>query len=203
MPKGGSDRSTSSGSPENISSSLLGYRIENDTIITPNGRTIIARDFREPTRQALDLARQHGLEDPVLVGQGVVPRSVAEIAIQQGVQARANYESNLALNVAGLQDLMRAKIEQEDYRHSLNVAIERGYSRAPEKPVNRVPELTRQYPRAVAYLKAQSFASASNFEKAATGKRAMEDIRMGKNIATVMRRMQREWDAIARRDSNR
>ena len=80
---------------------------------------------------------------------------------------------------AYLLDLRDAKIKAAEERQAKIDAIEGA--------------LEEKYPRASAYLKADSWSDASNFEKASAGKKALERIINGEDHALVLLDMQEEW----------
>ncbi len=61
------------------------------------------------------------------------------------------------------------------------------------RPNHDLKALAEKYPRASAYLKAESWSYAANYEKAAAGKKALERIINGEDYALALSNMEAEW----------
>jgi hypothetical protein len=61
------------------------------------------------------------------------------------------------------------------------------------KPTTDIDGLLKQYPRAAAYLKAESYSLADHYAKAAAGKKALEKIINGDDYAQALAEMDKEW----------
>lgn len=66
----------------------------------------------------------------------------------------------------------------------------------PKKPQEGVFEVEAKYPRAVAYMKAESWAQSVNLKKAAFGKQAMGRLIAGEDPALVQDEMEKSWAAF-------
>lgn len=64
-----------------------------------------------------------------------------------------------------------------------------------QKPEYDFDALNAKYPRAAAYLKAETFENASNYAKASAGKKAKERIINGEDCEKVLDDMEAEWKA--------
>lgn len=94
----------------------------------------------------------------------------------------------------GLHELEYAKYAWRLYYSSYNRYIAQGAEgKAPKKPEVSLKELVQKYPRANAYLNAQAFSSASNYHKAAIGRKAAERILNGEDYQQVITDMEQEW----------
>jgi hypothetical protein len=60
-------------------------------------------------------------------------------------------------------------------------------------------EAKKQFPRAAAWMKADSYEMARHDEKSSAGRRAKERIENGEDAATVLAEMETEWSAAAAR----
>lgn len=75
-------------------------------------------------------------------------------------------------------------------------AIEWGLGVRP-RPQYDMDALHKAYPRAAAYLEAESMANASHYAKAAAGQRALERIINGEDAAAALSDARAEWGAHA------
>ena len=99
--------------------------------------------------------------------------------------------------IDGIKEIETARSEWEEYHYKFNKAMDRGDCRYPSKPTSNVEELKAKYPRATAYLKAQSYKNSSNVGKYSAGKKALERIIDGENFETVLADMETEWTIAA------
>ena len=76
---------------------------------------------------------------------------------------------------------------------------EDGILSMPRKPVDRSAELAAKYPRAMAYLKAESVANKRNFELSAIGRKACKRIEAGEDYEKVLADMEQEREDFANR----
>lgn len=197
MGKSGSGKTTGSGLPEKFSIKIGGYRIVDDVVFSPSGREIKITGFDEPSAEAVAVAKRGGIDDAVVVNKMVLPRAVAEKALEQGKKATENYNANMKKNVAGLKEIDKAKSDNLTYQQELGKAIERGGVNLPKPVENKLPKLAKKYPRAYAYSKAEGYANSSNYDKSAIGKKAMAEIRQGGDYKKAIEKMEREWKESA------
>lgn len=104
-------------------------------------------------------------------------------------------EQQAKLNaLEGLRELEDAKDAWESYYYWYNRFIERGAEgKAPKKPEANLKELVQKYPRTNAYLNAEAFSFASNYHKAAIGRKAAKRILNGEDYQQVITDMEQEW----------
>ena len=155
----------------------------------------------------LTLAKRNG-EDAIRVGKKVSKATIEEIRKakpeiiaelkRREAEKKAAYEARQArINaIEGLKELQRAIAAEEAYREALNDMMEDEYNdgaRPPKKPEISVKELKEKYPRAAAYLKAESWSMASNYIKAGAGQKAKERIINGEDYRQVIAEMEKEW----------
>lgn len=96
--------------------------------------------------------------------------------------------------IEGLVKLQTAITDWNTYNNAMSRYIERDCTgKAPEKPTETVEELSKQYPRAAAYVKADRWSYSSHFYKASCGKRAKEAILNGNNFEEVIADMKSAW----------
>jgi hypothetical protein len=104
-------------------------------------------------------------------------------------------EQQAKLNaLEGLRELEDAKDAWESYNYWYNRFIERGAEgKAPKKPEANLKELVQKYPRTNAYLNAEAFSFASNYHKAAIGRKAAKRILNGEDYKQAIADMKKEW----------
>lgn len=178
---------------EQISSTMGKYQIDGNVVTFSSGNKATINSFTElKDKRALDLAKKNNINDPVLSGRAIIPRNVAERAIQQGKQEKANYKANMEKNVKGYDELTKAiqtnNAEYEKFKRS----IERGGRVYTPNKIN-ISELGKKYPRASSYIKAESFYYSPNPMKSTFGKEAMQDIRFGKSHIKAIAKMEEKW----------
>lgn len=121
---------------------------------------------------------------------------IAYIEEQKAIEEQKHLERLKKINaIEGLQELEDASIAWKkyysDYRHFIEDGAE---GKAPKKPEASLEELVRKYPRANAYMKAESYAySSSNNARAAAGKKALERILNGEDYKQAIADMKKEW----------
>lgn len=97
--------------------------------------------------------------------------------------------------IEGLKEIEEAREDLTSWRlelkRSLN-GVEKTEVRS--KPEYDFEAMREKYPRAVAYLKAQDYASASNPGKAAAGDKALERIINGDDYKSALKDMEAEWE---------
>lgn len=98
--------------------------------------------------------------------------------------------------VDGLIELMAALNERNAYMQGRKDFEEGLITEMPPKPTTSVAEMKQKYPRAAAYLEAQSWSWSASFKKSGLGKQAMERILNGDDPDTVLEDMQNAWTAF-------
>ncbi|MDE5695799.1 MAG: hypothetical protein K2I96_00045 [Lachnospiraceae bacterium] len=94
--------------------------------------------------------------------------------------------------IDGLEEIQNAIEEQIKWRRAFETAMSRGDGILPSKPEDNISELKQKYPRAAAYLTAESESLKSNSELSAIGRRALEAIISGDPHEEVLRKMEEE-----------
>ncbi len=86
--------------------------------------------------------------------------------------------------IPGIEALRKARSTRSYEHEMLMRAIDSGSSRCPKQTVTdeQVAELEAQYPAAVAYLRAESYACASNLDKYAAGRKAKDLLLSGGSV---------------------
>lgn len=98
--------------------------------------------------------------------------------------------------IEGLNVILDAREDLESWREEFKESFKDvGGLGVRPKPSYDFDELYKKYPRAAAYLKAESFEYSHNYEKSSIGKRAKERIINGEDHETVIRQMDQEWEA--------
>lgn len=110
---------------------------------------------------------------------------------------RAAAERERKLNgIEGLQELRNAISTAEGYAEAFSVAMQnedQDGAFMPQKPKNNVAALRERYPRAAAYIKAESWSFASNDAKSSAGRKAKESILNGDDYTQALEQMEKEW----------
>ena len=109
-------------------------------------------------------------------------------------QRKANIEA-----IEGLWQLKQAINDELNYRYEWNRRMEDEAlsSISPRRPIVSVAELKKKFPRAAAYVKAESWALSNNIGKRRAGKKALERIIAGENYEQVLADMEAEWSEYA------
>ena len=82
-------------------------------------------------------------------------------------------------------------------RNQLAIASGESFFGNYENLDDQIAGLKQKYPIAAAYIKAETFAMASNFEKSSAGSKAMESILDGEDAKKVIEKMEMEWATAA------
>ena len=102
-------------------------------------------------------------------------------------------------NVSGYSELRKEINADEAHFERQRVAMSRSVGIGERKSLRS--ELEAKYPAAAAYIKAESFSEASNFEKASAGREAMKKIKTGYNPQNAISEMERKWEESTDRAS--
>lgn len=180
--------------------SVQGYKIFGGTVTSPSGRTQIITEYKEMTdaqkREMKTALEKAGIKDPVISGKMVLPRSVAQAAINQKSAEKAAY----AKNVPGLNELRAAIAHDEKQRSSFSKSVYSGSGRLSGNPSSETASfVAKRYPRAAAYIKAESYFYASNDVKSSLGREAMNAIANGKSASAAISAMERKWKKYVNR----
>jgi hypothetical protein len=100
--------------------------------------------------------------------------------------------------IAGLSELQSAIDAWEQYGAKLEAMMEDENNDGvfpPKKPEVSITELRIQFPRAAAYIDAQTFAQADHYVKAAAGHKAMQAILSGADHTQAIAKMKNDWAA--------
>lgn len=119
-------------------------------------------------------------------------KKAAEDAKCEARQAKVNA-------IEGLSEIKNAISAWNKYHREFNRRMENEYlsSSLPAVPQANVAELKTQYPKANAFLMAESYSFANNSTKANAGKKALEAIISGKSYKKAIATMEREWSEYA------
>ena len=175
-----------------------GYEIKGGFVTSPSGRTISVENYRELTDAERRQAARLGVEDPVLVGRMAMPRAIAEQAIEQ----RTREAAAIRQNVPGLEELRNARAYDETQRDRFSRSVYSGSGRLQGNPSsNTAAEVAQKYPRAAAYLHAESWSYASNDVKASLGRIARNQIASGRSYKSAISEMEKKWKKYLDRKS--
>ena len=122
------------------------------------------------------------------------PEIIAVLTAEKEAAEKAAAERKAKIDaIEGLNELKAAIDEHERYYYDFNAAMERGDGRLPARPTSSVRETAEKYPRAAAYLKAESYEYSANYAKSGAGKKARERIINGEDYEQVLADMEKEW----------
>lgn len=113
---------------------------------------------------------------------------------KEAAEKAANERRAKIAAIEGLKELESAHEAAEEYHNKSSKAMDSEDERFPPKPNINIAELAAKYPRANAYLTAESWSMAANYAKSAAGKKALERIIDGEDYETAIAEMNREWD---------
>lgn len=191
---GSSGSSRSSGAAYGETITINGYTIKGGYVKSPKGGYGKVSSFRELSSSELAQAKKFGVDDPVLSESFLLPRKVAQAAIGQ----RESEANMLKKNVPGLDELRRARDYDSQQRSAFRSSIYRGDGLIRGNGnSNTAAAVEKKYPRAVAYLKAESYTFSSNYRKSAAGRQAMNEIASGKSYKKALKKMEEEWSKAA------
>lgn len=100
--------------------------------------------------------------------------------------------------IEGLDEILKLQAAWEKYRRDFNAMMDSEYNDgvcSPMMPKVKVDTLLTKYPRAAAYLKAESYSYSPNYTKAAAGERAMDCIINGDDYKEAINKMDEEWSS--------
>lgn len=122
----------------------------------------------------------------------LVDRRNAEIKAAEERQAKIDA-------IEGLKELKAARADLASWHKEFEKSFDDvGGLGVRSKPNYDLKAMSEKYPRAAAYIKADAWAYAANFEKASAGRKAKERIINGEEPALVLREMEEEWDEACR-----
>ena len=102
-------------------------------------------------------------------------------------------ETERRRKIDGIKEITAARESIRRYHAKFSAAFNRECVQLPEKPNVDLEALYAKFPRAVAYLTAESYTESSNYRKNAIGKKALERIINGEDCETVIQEMKAEW----------
>jgi hypothetical protein len=130
---------------------------------------------------------------PMNVYIGFVRDQRDRVIAEAKAMATEGVETKPVEKIEGLEEIKRVSNEWARYHHEYNRRFEAEDYRALAKPETTVEELKNKYPRAAAYLKAQSWTYSDNVGKYGAGKAALERIIAGEDHEQVLAEMETEW----------
>ena len=164
-------------------------------------RWSIRRDTSDPSRLHAVVQRQSDAEI-LRARKPEILAYLAERDAQRAAEDAARAQESAARkarldDIEGLRDLQAAVNAWARYHEEREKAMdsEFGTPWAIEKPTCSVDALRTQYPRAAAYLKAESWAQAAHYVKASAGRKAAEAILRGEPHEAAIAAMEAEWES--------
>jgi len=160
----------------------------NITMVIQNGQEMLnARTSKKPTQAQIGEMK---VAKPEIMAE-LKRREAEKLAIES---AEAEKIRN---NIPGLEELKNIRNSWEIFYDKRSASIENSGFNYPTEPVVTSVEVANKYPVAAAYLKAQSCADASNFNKYSAGKKAVKAIENGEDYIQVLETMENEWSKAA------
>lgn len=197
--------------PEKLEAEVItgagSYKISGGEIVTPSGKKVYVtgnEKYKELPKESpmYKQAIKAGIAEPVVVdGRNIYPKSVIETAVKQTKQEKENRKWNMDNNVSGYEEIKQAQRYNAEQRRKFNEAFDSEDGVVPTPHSIDVAALAAKYPRASAYIHAESYSMASNHDKSVAGNKAMERIRRGEDHKTAITDMEREWSEAATRSS--
>lgn len=120
------------------------------------------------------------------------------IAEQEAQRAAAAAREAKIAAIEGLKEIKTAIYDRQRYRREFNAMMDDEFNdgaRAPKLPTADVDALLAKYPRAAAYIKAESYSYAAHDVKSMSGAKAIEKIINGEDYAAALADMEAEWSA--------
>lgn len=126
------------------------------------------------------------------------PEIVAELKRRE--TAKKEREEKIR-SIGGLDELEKAIADMEFYHDSYaaNFEDENGCCNPVHRPDVSIDDLRAKYPRAAAYIHAESFTFSPNPDKFAAGEKAIEKIINGEDHNTAIKDMEKEWSEAAKK----
>lgn len=120
------------------------------------------------------------------------PEIIAEL--QRRFNATAERNAKIEA-IEGLKEIMTAQAAWENYRDEIDrrMSDENLSSIGIASPKDNLAALTARYPRAAAYITAESYQNASNDVKASAGRNALERIVNGEDYTEALADMETVW----------
>lgn len=101
--------------------------------------------------------------------------------------------------IPGLSEIRNAQADLRAWHRELNASFDGdaacGGMGVRPKPTHDIDALCKQYPKAVAYLKADEWSKAENYAKRAAGQAAVDKILAGDDYNAAMTEMEEKWSA--------
>lgn len=126
------------------------------------------------------------------------PEIMAELVAREEAKERAWAEWKAKVDaIEGLTEIREAQDKLEQWHMDFAASFEGpeacgGFGVGPRPNVD-IDALKARYPRAAAYLQAQSWRNSSNYEKAEAGRVAEEKIVAGEDFAAAIAEMEQRW----------
>lgn len=148
------------------------------------------------TQLAMDKRIAKNPEDLAFV-KSHKPEIMAFIKAEKEAKQKSIEERQAKIKaIEGLEEIRAALADVEAWHYELAASFfDVGGLGVRPKPQYDFDALYAKYPRAAAYLKAESFEYASHYAKSAAGKKAKERIINGEDPNKVITEMESEWKA--------
>ena len=146
------------------------------------------------TQLAMDKRITKNPEDLAFV-KAHKPEIIAFINAEKEAEQKAFAERQAKIKaIEGLEEIRAALADVEAWHSEFEASFsDVGGLGVRPKPQYDFEAMYAQYPRAAAFLKAESFESASNYAKSSAGRKAKERIINGEDYSKAIEDMEAEW----------
>ena len=140
----------------------------------------------------MDAVKKDGMLDTL---KSLKPEIISTLKADKEAAEKAAGERRAKIEaIEGLKELEAAREAVREYHDKFIDAMDSGDGLFPPTPKVNIDDLSAKYPRANAYLTAESWSMSENYIKASAGEKALERIIDGENHETAIAEMKREWD---------
>lgn len=158
----------------------------------------VITELKDAPTDVLEFCKAKGVDfkTRVFFGGTIIPREVAEEVLIQKSAILEEKKKKLDSNVPGLEILRKAINDAGRYYDQFNEMTENEFNdgvNPPAKPTSDINALKLQYPRAAAYITAESWEYASNYAKSEAGAKAKRAIADGVDAESAIKIMESEW----------
>lgn len=145
----------------------------------------------------MEQAKTDGMMDTIKAQKDDIMSFLKEKKAAEEKAAKERIEKINAIE--GLKEIQEAIQEQETWTRKFNYNMNNEYTSSivSSRPEDRVETLKEKYPRAAAYLKAESLFLSENSDISNIGKSALDKIINGEDFVSVMKKVEEERKSLA------
>lgn len=149
-------------------------------------KLVLASDGIHLIAWEIEMAKTDGMLDSIKSNKDEI---LSILKAEKEEKEKAAKERKEKINaIEGLNEIREAIEQQEAWQRKFNSNMSNEYEsfKVSSRPENKISELKEKYPRAAAYLKAESLFLSENSDISIIGKNALEKIINGENFVSVM-----------------